>query len=296
MQVHPIDGAVMRSHPVLRASSRLAILAIAALPLVAARCDRGDSGPTQVRENAFTWQGVIAPGNAIRVRELRGGIEVVPSKDDTARVTARLEWRRGGPDDVSLSGSSLDGDLLVCAMWGSGGSCTKEDYNAQLRGGRGRSDVKVFFRVEAPRGVEIDLVVIDGDLRVAASAPVLARAVNGDIIVATAVGPVEAKTLNGDVDIRMSTLAGTDTVLAETMNGDAFIYLPATVDANVEVSSTVGSASTDFPNLSFGSGTKQFSARLGLGTHAVRAKTINGAAALRQLDASGRAGGGSSGR
>lgn len=274
--------------------ARLLVLPLAALPLLAARCDR-DSGPLQVRENAFVWQGVIASGKSIRVRELQGAIEVVPSADDTARVTARVEWRSGDPSTgLSLSGSSTDGDLLVCAIWGENGTCTAGDYNANIRvgrSGRGRTDAKVYFRVEAPRGVKIDLVVISGDIKVAASAPVMARSVNGDVVVATAVGPVEAETMNGSVDIRMSSLTGTDTVKAETMNGDAFVYLPTDIDAAVEISTTVGSVSTDFPvNTAMTDGTKRLSLRLGEGTHPVRARTVNGTVALRQLDASGRAG------
>jgi hypothetical protein len=277
--------------PRLRALASYA--ALAALPFVSGAC-KEDSGPVQTRENAFVWEGTIQPGKTIRVRELQGGIEVVPSTDDKVRVTARYEWRRGNPDEgLSLSASDADGDLLVCAVWGSGGSCTKEDYNANIRTGRGagRTDAKVFFRIEAPRGVKIDLVVISGDIQVAASAPVMARSVNGDVVVATAVGPVEAETMNGSVDIRMSSLTGTDTVKAETMNGDAFVYLPADIDASVEMEVMNGSVSSEFAAQATGENRKHVSVRLGQGTHAVRAKTLNGAVALRRLDASGRAGG-----
>jgi DUF4097 and DUF4098 domain-containing protein YvlB len=190
-----------------------------------------------------------------------------------------------------MSGSIQDGELLVCAMWGDDSRCTAGDYNANIRVGRGRTDAKVYFRVEAPRGVKVDAVVINGDIRVAASAPVHARSVNGDIVVATAVGPVEAKTMNGSVDIRMASLTGTDTVRAETMNGDALVYLPEAVDAAVELSVTNGGVSTDFPMTApVAGGARRLNLRLGLGTHPVRAKTMNGEAALRRLDASGRAG------
>lgn len=273
---------------------RIISFAIAGLTLLVAACEGDGGGPLQTRENAFVWNGVIAPGQSIRVRELHGGIEVVPSKDDTTRVTARLEWRQGNPDEsLTITGSDAGGDLLVCAVW-TGGSCTAEDYNANIRVGRsggGRTDAKVFFRVEAPTGVKIDLVVISGDIRVAASAPVMARSVNGDVVVATAVGPVDAETMNGSVDIRMTSLTGTDTVKAETMNGDAFVYLPEGVDASVELKVTNGSVTTDFPVTMGPTGrTKNLTLKLGAGTHQVRARTLNGEVALRRLDASGRAG------
>lgn len=260
-----------------------------AAPLLLAACDE-ERGPLQSRDDVFTWSGPLAPGKALRIRELQGAIEVSPSPDSVARISARVEWRRGDPArDLSFTATPLDGDLLVCALWNHEGTCTKEEYNARLRLGRSGSDAKVYFRVQVPAGVHLDLVNINGDIRAAGSAPVIARTVNGDVVVATAAGPVEGKTMNGSVDIRMSSLANTDSIKAETMNGSAFVYLPATVDATVDLSVGNGSAATDFPITSTGTADgRHLRGTIGRGTHPVRIRSVNGEVALRKLDPEGR--------
>lgn len=245
----------------------------------------GDSGPWQVRENAFTWLGTMQPGTTLIVRELRGGIEVVPSTSDTVRVTTRTEWRRGDPaTDLNYSASQDSNGVVLCAVWGSG-SCDREDYNANM--GRGRTDAKVFFRIEVPAGVRLKLLSMDGNIRAAASAPVEAQVLNGDVVVATAVGPVRAETLNGDIDVRMSSITGTDSVVAKTMNGDVYVYIPDGIDATVDMSTATGSATSAFAV----QGTvqpKRVGGVLGVGTHPIHMKSINGHVALRRLDAQGR--------
>lgn len=258
-------------------------LALAAV-LLGLAC-QGESGPLQVRENAFTWQGTMQPGALLVVRELRGGIEVVPSTSDTVRVTTRTEWRRGDPaTDLNYSASQDSNSVVLCVVWGNG-SCDREDYNANM--GRGGTDAKVFFRIEVPAGVRLNLLSIDGNIRAAASAPVEAQVLNGDVVVATAVGPVRAETLNGDIDVRMSSITGTDSVVATTMNGDVYVYIPDGIDASVDMSTATGSASSAFAMR----GTvepKRVGGVLGAGTHPIHLKSINGDVALRRLDAQGR--------
>lgn len=258
------------------------LLLVAALGGLACR---GESGPWHVRENAFTWLGTMQPGATLTVRELRGGIEVVPSTSDSVRVTTRTEWRRGDPaTDLNYSVSQDSTGVVLCAVWGSG-SCDREDYNANM--GRGSTDAKVFFRIEVPAGVRLDLMTLDGNIRAAASAPVDAQVLNGDVVVATAVGPVQAETLNGDIDVRMSSIVGTDSVVATTMNGDVYVYIPDGIDATVDMSTATGSASSAFAVR----GTvesKRVGGVLGAGTHPIHLKSINGDVALRRLDAQGR--------
>jgi DUF4097 and DUF4098 domain-containing protein YvlB len=154
----------------------------------------------------------------------------------------------------------------------------------------GGSQAEVHFRVKVPTGVKLDLVMVDGDVVSASSAPVRARGVNGDIRVVTSVGPVTVKTVNGDVDARMSTLPGSDSVQVETVNGSAYVFLPETVSATVDIGSINGTLITDFPGVPERERfTKQIVATLRGGSAPVRVRTINGNAQLRRLDAEGRA-------
>lgn len=271
----------------LIAFARLPLLALA---LAALGCDaRPGSGPLRTRDDMFAWSGVVPVGGTVRVREMRGGIEVVPAADDTVRVSTRVEWRSGDPsDDLAFSVSPGEGDVLICAVWGRS-SCGRDGYTANMGFGRDGTDAKVFFRVELPAGVGLDLTNIDGDITAAASAPVRARTVNGSVTVVTAVGPVRAETMNGSVDARMMSLRGTDSVVVKTMNGDAYAYLPEQADVTVDMAVTSGSLMTDFAIPSgVPSNARKLETVLGSGSTPVRIRSINGRVGLRRLDAEGR--------
>lgn len=253
--------------------------------LLTAGCD-GEAGPLQVRENAFRWSDRVPAGATVAVRSMNGDIEVAVGTDDTVRVSARIEWRKGDPDKaLRMSGSRQGDDALICAVWGEG-SCSRDNYNAKVDG-KG-TDAKVFFKVTVPAGVKLDLQGINGDVTASASAPVRAHTMNGDVRVATAVGPVDGQTLNGSVDIRMSSLAGNDSVIATTLNGNAYVYLPDPVDAAIDLSVANGSVSTEFPVTITGQPSKRsIRSVLGAGSRTVHARSMNGEVALRRLASDG---------
>lgn len=255
--------------------------------LLTAACDGEASGPLQVRENAFAYRGTVAAGSTVHVRDFAGTVEVKPSADDSVRVSARLEWRKGDPDkELAVSASIVGSDLLVCAIWGKG-RCTVDDYDSSLKLGRDGNDAKLHFTVEVPAGVRVDATNISGDIIVAASAPVTAKTLNGSVRVVTAVGPVQGETLNGAVDIRMASLVGTDSVIAKTLNGAVYVYLPAVDDAVLDLGVANGRASSAFPLDAPTSG-KSIKRTIGAGTRVIHAYSMNGEVALRRLDAEGR--------
>jgi hypothetical protein len=231
---------------------------------------------------------------------LRGSIDVTPSPDSMLRVKARVTWRgsAGQPSDIELSGAAVPEGALICARSRSG-TCTTTSFSTSssrrrgtlnLRRSNRSSDTKVHFTVEVPTGVRLDLLGIDASITAASTAPIRAKTLNGDVTVVTAVGPIYAETMNGSVDARMSSLAGTDSVVVKTMNGDAWLFLPEQVSADLDVSTMNGAVDTDFPAL-LNTGTttrKSIRAALGDGTTPVRVRTMNGAAGIRRLDAEGR--------
>lgn len=279
------------------------LFAVAAAGLLA--CDgEMDAGPPRERLEVFSYALAMPAGKTFYLRDMSGSITVEPAVDDTLRVVADLRWRGDStpPQDVTFSGTALADGALVCAIIG-GAECSTENYDSNSdgsgfslrRGGLklglgGDRQAEVHFRVKVPTGVKLDLVMVDGDLLSASSAPVRARGVNGDIRIVTSVGPVVVKTVNGDVDARMSSLSGSDSVQVETVNGSAFLFLPETVSASVNIGSVNGTLLTDFPGVPDRDRfAKQIMTTLGGGTSPVRVRTINGDAQLRRLDAQGRA-------
>lgn len=270
----------------MRLRSRLFALVPAAALL--ASCSNHE-GPLQRRDAAFAWHDQVPAGATVRVRNLNGEIEVTPATDDTVRVTADLTWRRGDPDrGLQLTGARDGADAIICAVWGEG-RCTRDDYTSNFSFSRGGTDARVHFRIAVPAGVRLELKGANTSIVAAASAPVDARTMNGDVTVVTSVGPVRGETKNGSVDVRMSSLTGTDSVIAVTLNGDAYVYLPDGIDAVLDLSVTNGSVSSEFAVPIIGSPNRRaLRGTIGAGTRTVKIRSVNGSVALRRLDAEGK--------
>ena len=237
----------------------------------------------------FTWTGPVAPAGTVHLRSLNGAIVVQPSPDSIVHVTASATWHKGNPKrDMSFQVVTNGNDLTICAIWGHG-TCSATTYHSSSSGFSklfGRStDANVTLTVLVPARVLVDATTMNGDVNVSASAPVHARTVNGDVKVGTAVGPVDAVTVNGEVDVRMTTLTGTDPVRAESVTGDVNVWLPATLDANISLATVTGDVSADYgvPAVSG----KKLSATIGAGGRNVIVKSVTGSARLGRLAADG---------
>jgi hypothetical protein len=281
-------------------SSRI-ILVLSAIALAA--CDvSDDERPRQYRNDVFVYSTTVPAGLPVYVRNLRGSITVEPSVDDSLRVAADLAWQGDAerPSEIRFSGSASDKGVLICSIFGDA-DCSVDRYTGKSDGGLrvgsggarfslgGKTNARVTFRIQVPAGVQLDLLGVDADIVSASTAPVRARTVNGDITVATAVGPVNIETVNGDIDARMTTLSGADSVIAKTLNGTVWVFLPETAGAFVNAATTNGELTTDFPLLTAPTGTrKKLEATLGAGGTPVYVRTLNGTVGIGRLDAEGR--------
>ncbi len=270
--------------------SRRLTIAVLVASVALTACDEESAGPRETRENAFQWSGAVAAGKTLSVRSLRGDITIEPSTDSMVQVSADYAWRRGNPDtDLKISGANTADGALVCAMLGEN-TCTEKDFQANLKLGDGSPDIRVTMRIRVPNGVRVNVVGADGDVTVSASAPVRAFTMNGDVTVATAVGPVKGESLNGDIDLRMTSVTGTDSIIGKTMNGDVFVYMTALADATVDMSVTMGKVQSEFPLTVQGEqSARQLRSTVGTGSRVVLLKSLTGDVALRKLDAAGRA-------
>jgi hypothetical protein len=255
----------------------------------AVACGRAD-GPQRRQDDAFVFATTVPAGMPVHVKNLRGRIEVTPSPDDSLRVTAALLWRGDAerPRGIKFLGASFPTAVLVCSIFGDG-ECTVDDYSAKQRrsfGLGGADDVKVEFTVQVPAGVRLELIGVDTRIASASSGPVRAKTINGDVLVATAVGPVDASTMNGNVDARMTSLAGPDSVIAKTMNGDAWAFIPESAAVSVDVGTTNGRVQTDFAELQAAG--KSITGGIRGGGTPVYVRTLNGDAGLGRLDAQGK--------
>jgi hypothetical protein len=267
------------------------LLAVGALS--AGACIIGSSGPEQVDPAAFAWNAPVSAPATVYVRNTNGSVEVKPSTDGNVRVTAEVRWKRGDPKhDLKFETVNGASGPTICALW-QGGTCGAAGYYHSANSGlasklRGHNtDASVAFTVYVPTGVKVDAFTMNGSIGVAASAPVMARTMNGTIKVATSVGPVDAETVNGDVDVRMTTLGADGPVRAKSVNGSVSAYLPEKFDGMVEMSTVLGSLTSDFAGAALKGEDKEFSAALGTGGRKVEIGTVTGSAALHKLNANG---------
>ncbi len=246
-------------------------------------------------DNAFNWSQELAAGGTLRVRDLNGAIQVVPAADGkTARVHATTHWRKGDPKrDLKFVVVTEGNDATICVHWGTG-TCTATEYTNRRASGFARwffrrgTDARVDFVVEVPAQTRVDVSTMNGDATVRATAPVLAKTVNGEVSVMTAIGPAEAKTVNGSVDVRMTTIGGAGDVRAETTNGDASAYVPQNVDGKVTLSTTNGEAINAFGLTALAGRKNRIEGVLGAGTRAITVHSVNGSVTLGVLDSAGR--------
>ena len=137
-------------------------------------------------DRSFNWQGTIAEGRWLHVRNINGAIDVTPASGNTATVRAEKRWRRGDPGDVRFEVLKEGGDVIICALWDEDDSCDERGYRSGDDDADddddNDGDVSVHFTVELPKGVKLDVSSVNGAIDVRqAGAEVVARTVNGRI-------------------------------------------------------------------------------------------------------------------
>jgi hypothetical protein len=243
----------------------------------------------QERDDSFKWNGDIAAGRTVYVRNLNGGIRVTSAAGATAEVRAEKKWRKGDPKDVKITAEkTAKGDIIVCAIWeGRETRCDEDGY--RTRGdnswSKGRdNDVSVQFTITLPKGVQLETSTVNGGLEIeGATASVQANTVNGGIEASSLGGPVTAKTVNGSIKVNAGKL-GDGPASYSTVNGSITLGLPDGTNANLEASTVNGSVtSDDFPITVQGRiDRRQLRGTIGKGGPELKVSTVNGSIRLRK--------------
>ena len=261
---------------------RYAVVALAgALATTAAAGSAGAQARSTDRE--FSWEGVIAGGHWLYLRNLNGAIRVERGTGSKTVVTGVKRWRRGDPEDVRIETSKVgSSDILICAIWYEQTECDEEGYHRmERRHGNDHNDVSVEFTVRVAEGVKLDLNTVNGALRIeGATAAVEAHTVNGGIEATSSSGPVSATTVNGSIEVHMGSLGDKD-LQFETVNGGIEVYVPNEIDAEVDMRTVNGSVSSDFPlTVSGRINPRHLRATIGKGGRRLEFGTVNGSVKL----------------
>lgn len=288
-----------------------ALLLTLAVPVVDARAQF----PTDAEP---VFSGEVASGSWLRIRSLKGRIEVRETAGRNAVVTARKRFSVRPAGEISFEVKRDGSNVTVCAIWTRTVRCDEDSYDS--RSGNDRDIGLVDFFVQLPRGVKLVAATGNGDVSITnaggevkassgngevevrgaagpvrvssgngditvdrAGGPVVANSGNGNIRVTTARGPVSANTGNGRIDAEMAALGGDDDMEFDTGNGSITVGFPANLAARVEANVSYNGFRTDFPMQVPG----RFSSRsvrgtIGNGSRTIRFSTGNGRVTIRK--------------
>lgn len=258
-----------------------AALTLPALPLAA-------QDPAR---DAFAWNGAIPQGRWLYVRNMNGVIRVERASGGEAEVRARVRTH-GGREATEVrfvNQRASDGQsVVICALWGERSSCDERGYRGEYnrRHDEGDGWASVEFNVRIPAGVRLEVTSVNGSVQVrGATSEVVAKTVNGSVRAETEGGPVRAETVNGSIDARMSTVGDARELSFESVNGSVTVSMPASLGAEVELSTVNGRVNTEFPiTVSGRIDPKRLRATIGDGSRRVRMKTVNGSVNLRRSE------------
>jgi hypothetical protein len=256
----------------------LALLAISALPAAGQQRQSGD---------VFNWNGKVAAGRWIRIKNLSGPITVQPTSGDNVEVVATKRYRRGDPSIVRFTANTYGENVVICALWGDNSSCDERSYrtHGDRTDRRRTNDVVVEFKVLVPRGVNVSAQTVSGAVSIdGMTAEVDAGTVSGQVDVATSGGRVNASNVNGNVRARLGRIDTDGDMQFETVNGNVIVDFNGDFGGDVDLATVNGSLNTNFEmTISGRLDPKHLRAHIGKpGGPRLKLETVNGSVELRR--------------
>lgn len=232
----------------------------------------------------------LAPGGTINVANVSGDVIVSGYDGSTVVVSGFKEGR--DRDVVEVEDLSTQGRVSVRAKYPNYCNC----------------DAGIRFEVKVPRSANfnfdkittasgniraegvsgnISLHTASGDVEVqGVSGEIRASSASGSVKVRDAAGSVSANSASGNVDVELNRLEGTGDMHFSSASGDVHVRLPASLDAQVDMSTVSGSIDTDFPievkNHKYGPGSSAHG-QLGSGSRLIKISSASGDVKLTRL-------------
>lgn len=274
-------------------------------------------------QSTQVFNGPVAPGAWLRIRNLKGSIEVRETSGRNVVVSANRRSDSRTYGDVTFDVRRDGANVTVCAIWPRTTRCDANgyDYDSDSRSWNERRTGSVDFVVELPRGIKlvaatgngtvdvrnagaeveassgngevtvrgaggrVTVASGNGDLEVeGARGDVEARTGNGEIKVSTSTGPVSARTGNGGIDVDMASLRGNDDMDFSTGNGSIEVSFPSNLSARVEANVPYKNLETDFPmEMAARWSSRHVEGKIGNGGRRIKFSTGNGHVRIRKI-------------
>ena len=233
----------------------------------------------------WSWDGRVAPGQAVEIKGINGGVKALAAAGDRVEVTAVKKGRRSDPALVQIKTVEHAGGVTICAVYPTPeGQAPNECRSGE--GGRMSSqnnDVEVIFMVRIPAGVGFVGRNVNGAVEAEGlSGDVDVSTVNGEVRLSTT-GKAQAETVNGSITAAAGRADGTEPLSFKTVNGSIALDLPANASAELQAETVNGEIRCEFPlhgpsRLS----RRHLSGTIGGGGRPLALETVNGSITLRK--------------
>jgi len=212
----------------------------------------------------------LGAGSQVRIAAISGDVTVTAYDGDAILVRATKTGR--DRDMVEIEDRSGTANIDLGVRYPKHCNC----------------DASVNFDVQVPRSMNYDfdhISSVSGEVRVTGVTGRLhASGVSGGVHIKDVSGTVSASSVSGDVDVEIARLDGSDDMKFSSVSGGVSVTLPASLDAEVDLSSFSGSIKTDF---AVEVRTERYSSRssaratLGSGSRHLKMSSISGDLTLR---------------
>lgn len=213
----------------------------------------------------------LRAGGRISIGTVSGNVTVTGYNGSDVIVTAYKEGRDTDMVDIEdrSSGNSVDVKVRYPK------NC--HDCNVSVR-----------FEVQVPRSSDYDfdgISSVSGEVKVSnITGRLKASSVSGEVRIEDVSGVVSASSVSGSVDVEINRLDGDDDMKFSSVSGDVNVKVPASLGADIEMSTLSGSLDTDFPievkEKKYGPG-RSASGRVGEGSRRVRMSSVSGSLRLK---------------
>jgi hypothetical protein len=214
----------------------------------------------------------IGAGGSVNIRNVSGNVIVTGYDGDAIMVSAFKEGR--DRDQVEVEDQSNENRLYLEARYPRECNCNAS-IRLELRVPRA---INYNFDQISTASGNIEINSVRGQMRVSTA--------SGDVEVRNVSGEVSARSASGDVDVEITSLEGTGNMKFASASGDVNVRLPASLDADVKLSTISGSVKTDFPievrHPRYGPGSNA-SGRLGGGSRTLHISSASGDVSLMKM-------------
>ena len=210
----------------------------------------------------------LAPGARVEVGGINGPVKIETADTKTAEVY--IERTASSQEALNRRKINIEADGNKLRIRG---ETTEHSFFAKLFGSR--SSEKVTLKL--PRQISLLAKGVNGAVVVGEIAGAIEiSGINGKVQVANAAGSATLKGINGNVMVGLKSVVSSGIEMSG-INGNIELQLPADLNADFEARGMNGRVIADFPNVSIDKSRHgNYSARIGSGGAEISAKGING--------------------